>query len=200
MHSVARGRSPPPASADVRVDRWTAVPLAHGLGSKHHEGMGSPAGVVEDIADLPLVSGRHRNGALAARRKEAAIRLLSQGQSYQQVADTLGYRNRGSVHQIVKRALEAREVDAVQEHREMARSRLEALLAGIWHQASAGDVGAVRQALGIMTAEIRLLGLEEPPGSHTRATVSTNCGPRTVVVTPTDCRQEGCSTHGSFDR
>ena len=46
-------------------------------------------------ATLPPVSGRHRNRVLASARKTRAIELKLQGLTYQQVADEMGYANRG---------------------------------------------------------------------------------------------------------
>jgi transposase-like protein len=54
------------------------------------------------------VRGRHRNTALAAWRRTRAVELATQGLTYQQIADELGYANRGTVHRIVQQALESR--------------------------------------------------------------------------------------------
>ncbi len=46
------------------------------------------------IPDLPRVSRRHRNRALAQARKAKAIQLRTAGYTYQAIADQLGYANR----------------------------------------------------------------------------------------------------------
>lgn len=51
-------------------------------------------------AAIPLVSGRHRNRALATARHARAIQLATGGRTYQEIADELGYANRGTVHPI----------------------------------------------------------------------------------------------------
>jgi DNA-binding NarL/FixJ family response regulator len=56
-------------------------------------------------AELPRVKGRHRNRALAAARQARAVELLTSGRTYQQVADELGYTSRGTVHNVVAKAL-----------------------------------------------------------------------------------------------
>ncbi len=43
-----------------------------------------------------------------------AMQLLARGRTYQQVADELGYANRGTVHRIVQQALETHEADNVE--------------------------------------------------------------------------------------
>jgi len=57
---------------------------------------------------LPRVEGRHRNRALAAARRARAIQLRAQGWTYEQIANELGYANRGTVCHIVNDALAAR--------------------------------------------------------------------------------------------
>ena len=42
-------------------------------------------------AALPPVRGQHRNRALAAARQARAVQLATEGLTYQQIADELGY-------------------------------------------------------------------------------------------------------------
>lgn len=49
--------------------------------------------------------GRHRNRVLAARRRVRALQLITEGKTYQQVADELGYANRATVHRLVTQML-----------------------------------------------------------------------------------------------
>ena len=53
-------------------------------------------------ATLPPVTGQHRNRALAAARRARAVELATQGMTYQQIADELGYANRGTVYRLVQ--------------------------------------------------------------------------------------------------
>ena len=64
-------------------------------------------------AAIPRVTGRHRNRALAAALRTRAVELVAQGMNHQQVADELGYANRGTVHRIVHRALASDTAEAV---------------------------------------------------------------------------------------
>ena len=59
--------------------------------------------------ELPLVTGRHRNKALAQERRTRAVELAVGGHSYQAVADMMGYANRGTVYRIVQEALKSRQ-------------------------------------------------------------------------------------------
>ena len=149
-------------------------------------------------AELPQVQGRHRNRVLADRRRTRAVELVTAGHSYQQVADLLGYANRGSVHHIVRKALSDAETHAVAEHRQLAYDRLERLLQAVWEQALAGDLAAVRTALNVVTTECKLLGLLGPVAKDPRADWPCCQGPRTVVTRPDDCRWTGCDRHGVF--
>lgn len=156
--------------------------------------------LVEDF-DFPRVTGRHRNRPLASQRRSAALKLVSNGMTYQQAADHLGYRNRGTVHRIVQRALQATEVSSGQESREEALERLETLLRAVWAAATSGDLGAVRVAMRILDAQCRLLGLYTPPAGRSGPEAGWPCcqGPSTVVTRKDDCRWAGCDRHGRFD-
>ena len=131
-------------------------------------------------AALPLVSGRHRNRALAAARHACAVQLATEGRTYQEIADELGYANRGTVHHIVYQALARDRKDAVEDHQQLELARLDALQAALWDQAMAGDVEAAREVRAVITARCRLLGLDET--TRWRAAWV----PRTVVLSAED--------------
>ena len=130
-------------------------------------------------AELPQVSGRHRNRALASARRARAVELVAQGYTYQQAADELGYANRGTVCHIVSDALTARQVEAVDDLRFLERERLDALQVALWDKAMNGDIRAAQSILGIIMARSRLLGLSGVLLSD-ESTM-----PRTVVVPQT---------------
>lgn len=146
---------------------------------------------------LPRVSGRHKNHVLAAQRRTAAVRLLREGQTYQQVADTLGYANKGTVHRLVRKALVAHEVDEVDSYRHTELERLDALQAALWDQALAGDVRASEQCLRIVQTRVRLLALDQQARAGDPRAENCN-GVNTLVVAEDDCRWDGCAVHGTF--
>ena len=111
-------------------------------------------------AAIPLVSGKHRNRALAAARQARAVQLATEGRTYQEIADELGYANRGTVHHIVQDALARDRKDAVQNHQQLELARLDALQAALWDKAIAGDVDAAREVRATIMARCRLLGLD----------------------------------------
>ena len=122
----------------------------------------------------------HRNRALAAARHARAIQLATDGRTYQQIADELGYANRGTVHHIVHQALARDRRDAVEDHQQLEMARLDALQVALWDKALAGDLDACREVRAIIMARLRLLGLMEQ--AKRRATWT----PRTVVLSAED--------------
>ncbi len=144
--------------------------------------------------------GQHRDRALAAWRRSEAIRLKTAGHTYEQIAQELGYANRGTVHRIVQQALDVREVESVDELRRLELDRLDALHASLWPRAMDGHVSSVLALLRVIDLRTRLLGLQAPGGrKRTPEDAWPSChGPATVVVHPDDCRHAGCARHGAF--
>lgn len=132
------------------------------------------------VAALPRVDGRHRNRALATARHARAIQLATEGRTYQEIADELGYANRGTVHHIVHQALARDRKDAAEDHQQLEMARLDALQIALWDQAMAGDVDAAREVRAIIMARCRLLGLNEQSKRPAGWT------PRTVVLSDED--------------
>lgn len=153
---------------------------------------------VEDL-EIPRVQGRHRNKALAKARQARAIQLVVSGRSYQQVADEMGYANRGTVYRLVNRPLAAATKESAEDARAQAFMRLETLLRAVWDRAMTGDIPAGRASLGLIVAECRLMGLFDRDSSPSKPPAR-NCGghPETVVTREDDCRHEGCAIHGKF--
>jgi hypothetical protein len=129
---------------------------------------------------LPQVNARHRNRALAAARHARAIQLATEGRTYQEIADELGYANLGTVHHIVDQALARDRRDAVEDHQQLEMARLDALQVALWDKALGGDVEAAREVRAIIMARVRLLGLME------QAKRPAAWRPRTVVLSAED--------------
>lgn len=129
---------------------------------------------------IPLVTGRHRNRALATARHARAVQLATEGRTYQQIADELGYASRGTVHHIVHDALARDRKDAVENHQQLELARLDALQLALWDKAMSGDVEAAREVRAVIMARCRLLGLDER-GKRPKA-----WAPRTVVLSAED--------------
>jgi hypothetical protein len=54
------------------------------------------------------------------------MQLATEGRTYQEIADELGYANRGTVHHIVHDALTRDRKDAVENHQQLELARLDA--------------------------------------------------------------------------
>ena len=150
------------------------------------------------VEELPLVSGRHRDKALASARKLKAIQLKTAGLTYQQIADQLGYASRGTVYKIIKDAQSARLDNAVEEHRAYEVDRLNAMQGALWDRALAGDLQAIDRVLRLIEARCRLWGLLESRPKEAASPWPCCQGPATLVVRGNDCRHDGCDIHGIF--
>ncbi|WP_374969008.1 hypothetical protein [Terrabacter sp. BE26] len=84
----------------------------------------------------------------------------------QEIADELGYANRGTVHHIVHDALARDREDAVENHQQLELARLAAL----WDKAMAGDVEAAREVRAVIMAQYHQDAAEvRPPDGGTSA-------------------------------
>ncbi len=135
--------------------------------------------------------GRRNNRPLAQWRKARAVDLATHGHTYQQIADELGYANRGTVHRLVQQTLHAHQADSVDQLRALEVARLDALQQALWERAMAGDLQAVGQVVQIIVTRSRLLGLI-PLAKKARAKCRQ---PQTVVLMKDDCRLRGCPDH-----
>lgn len=109
--------------------------------------------------DIPKVTGRHRNRALAAERRRRAVELALRGTTYEQIAAALGYANRGTVYRIVKNALADREVESIDELRRVEVDRLDAIQRSVWDRALGGDREALKIVLAVIDRRCRIQGL-----------------------------------------
>ena len=95
------------------------------------------------------------------RRRAQCVELAAQGMSYDNIAKTVGYSNRGGAHKAISAALKAHQADAVDQLREMEVQRLDGLQAAVWADALAGDIKAVDAVVRIVQARVKLLGLDQ---------------------------------------
>jgi ABC-type phosphate/phosphonate transport system permease subunit len=117
--------------------------------------------------------------------------MAAGGCTYQQIADELGYANRGTVHRLVREALEAQQVESIDLLRAVEVQRLDALQASLWPAALAGDVEAATACLRIILARVKVLGLVET-GNGKRISCQQS---QTVILQEDDCRTRGCPEH-----
>jgi hypothetical protein len=100
-----------------------------------------------------------RSLAQARLKRARAVELLAAGHSYAEIAGLVGYTNRGSAHRAVTKALEEREIEAVDHLRALESERLDRLYAAYWHPALDGDIAATKILVAISAERRRLYGI-----------------------------------------
>lgn len=106
--------------------------------------------------------------ARAAWRRGRALELAAEGRPWDDIAREVGYSTRGAAHNSVMRALHARTIEAVDDHRQLEVARLDAFQAALWDRAVAGDVDAAEAVTKIVLARCRILGLLPHPSAVKR--------------------------------
>ena len=96
-----------------------------------------------------------------AERHTQAVQLAASGLSYDVIAQRLGYTHRSAARKAVVGALQARTVEAVDELRELEVQRLDGLQRALWERALGGEQRAVDSVVRIITARVKLLGLDQ---------------------------------------
>lgn len=144
---------------------------------------------------LPRVSGRHRDRALARARRARCVELKLEGKTYQQIADELGYKSKGSVYSIVQKAQLEELGELAGRRRQQELAALDAILISLWPMIDAGNLEAAQEAHKIILSQCRLLGLM-PSGSDAKSSWPSCQGQATVVLRADDCRIAGCDAHG----
>ncbi len=129
----------------------------------------------EPLTDLPEEENpsserkkvrRGQKKAQARLRAVECVRGVLAGLTYQEVADQLGYANRGTVHRIVQQALDRHEAQTLKELRELELARLDGLQAAFYASAEGGDLRAGEFVLKVMAHRCRLLRLDREEGSE----------------------------------
>ncbi len=114
--------------------------------------------------------------AVAAVKRTKVVEAVAGGATYEQAARQAGYATRSGAYKAFWQAMDTREADGVDTHREMELQRLDALQRALWDKAMGGDVKAVNAIARLIEQRTRLLGLDK----HTGATA------QTVVMSPAD--------------
>lgn len=98
----------------------------------------------------------------AAERRAKALELRKAGATYDQIANQLGFSNRGNAQRAVQTALKEITAEPAREVITLEVERLDAMLLGLWPRARKGDLGAIDRVLRIQERRARLLGLDSP--------------------------------------
>lgn len=113
---------------------------------------------MSEQVDTPVVaSGK----ALAQWRKRRSVELALAGLPYDEIAAQVGFKNRGTAHRTVMRALNENVVDGVEDYRRVELARLDTILNAHWAEATSGSAPkSAELCLKVITQRSRLLGLE----------------------------------------
>lgn len=131
---------------------------------------------------------------MRARAKQArAVRLFTKGWTYEQIAEKVGFANRGTAYKVVKKALDEQIVEDIELHRQMHYDALNLVLVECWkviddENAEVGQqIRAAATAADIIGKKIKLLGLD----CH-----KCDFAPQMLVVPKaTQERQHSCCEH-----
>lgn len=99
------------------------------------------------------------------KRRSQAVALKLGGATWQQIADQLGYSDRGAACKDVSRALEQSRAELrenAEELRTLQHERYQRLLMAVWPMAVQGDLRANEQAARLVDRITNLLGLNAP--------------------------------------
>lgn len=91
------------------------------------------------------------------------LELRASGDSFDLIAQKVGYSDRSVAFNSYKRALSRSVVEGVEELRALELARLDLLQASVWERALSGEIRAVEASLRIIDRRTRLLGLERIP-------------------------------------
>jgi hypothetical protein len=100
--------------------------------------------------------------AQAAERQRQAVTLRLSGQTFQAIAEALGYANRSAAYKAVAVALDRWGSQDVAELQALEAARLDSYLAALAPQIERGSVQAIAGAVAISARRSKLLGLDAP--------------------------------------
>jgi hypothetical protein len=110
-----------------------------------------------------------RNSPTAQRRIEAkeralkALELRKKGVRYEQIAQQLGYSNRGNAHKAVMKELKLLAKECLEEAaqvRDLELQRLDDLFLAAWKAIADGSESAIDRALRVSESRRKLMGLD----------------------------------------
>ena len=97
-----------------------------------------------------------------AEKQRQALELRKAGATYDQIAQTLGYTNRGNAYHLVHDALAMITREQAEDVLTLELERLDGMLLALWPKAKRGDHYAVDRVLKLMERRARYIGLDAP--------------------------------------
>jgi len=104
-------------------------------------------------------------------KERKVVELRHMGITYEVIAKQVGYASPSGAFHAYERALARYPKETVEKKRELAESRLERLLAGVWTKALRGETPAIMATLKIFERQAKLMGLDAPQKIETDLTV-----------------------------
>lgn len=95
-------------------------------------------------------------------RQRKALELRLEGKTYDQIAEAVGYSERGAAYRAVEAVLGRAEAESAATYREVVGARLEALHAAYWPAAVAGDLKAAEIVGKTSDRLAKLYGMNAP--------------------------------------
>lgn len=117
-----------------------------------------------DTRSLQMTNKTSRDRFSAASKRHRAVQLRLDGRSLQDIGDALGV-SRQMAWKYVREELQRvsnQYQESIGTMVQLELERLDAILMGIWGQASSGHLGAIDRVLKIMDRRARLTGLDAP--------------------------------------
>lgn len=96
------------------------------------------------------------------RKRQQALDLRAAGATYEQIAQQLGYANKGGAWKAVEALLAQTRAEKAEQVMELELHRLDQMQLGLWAQARAGNNQAVDRVLKIMDRRAKYLNLDHP--------------------------------------
>lgn len=98
----------------------------------------------------------------AQQRRTRALDLRLQGQTFEEIAQAVGYQSRASAYKAVARALDDVTRPAAENFRTEQIERSYALIRSMWPAAQAGDAQAANAISRVMAALDKYMGIDKP--------------------------------------
>lgn len=106
----------------------------------------------------------------AAEKRTRALQLRKAGATYDQIAQQVGYENRGNAYRAVMQELKELPKDDAAEVLTLEVERLDQLLVALWPKAMKGDVRSAETVIRLMERRAKLLGLDAPAAVNVQGT------------------------------
>lgn len=110
----------------------------------------------------------------AAEKRKKALELKKAGATYEQIAERVGFSERGAAHRAVQTALKEVTAEPAREVLQLELERLDAMLLGLWPAARKGKPEAVDRVLKIQERRAKYLGLDAGTGNGLNAVAVEN--------------------------